>query len=62
MVAAASHVEFGKDKLMDIADVYVHDAVLLHVVEDAESETLTMDTLLPAELDSDDLTPRQLVF
>ena len=47
---------------MDIADIYVHDARLLRVIEDTERDTLTMEVELPKDEWSDDLVPRVLVF
>ena len=45
-----------------IADIYVHDARLLRVIEDTERDTLTMEVELPVNPDSDELALRRLVF
>lgn len=47
---------------MDLANIYVHDGVLLRVIEDTDAETVTMEALLPVDPDSDDFAPGQLVF
>ncbi|HEX8522440.1 MAG TPA: hypothetical protein VF669_09300 [Tepidisphaeraceae bacterium] len=43
-------------------DIYVHDARLLRVIEDAATDTLTMEVDLPQDEWSDELVPRVLVF
>src|SRR5438105_13157832 len=47
---------------MEIADIYVHDARLLRVIEDSERDTLTMEVELPVNANSDELVARKLVF
>lgn len=46
---------------VDVSGIYVHDGKLLRVIEDAQTETVTMEVLLPSE-HSDELVRRWLVF
>jgi hypothetical protein len=47
---------------MNISDIYVHDGRLLRVIEDTESNLLTMEVELPASPDAEGLVPRLLIF
>ena len=47
---------------MNLSSIYVHDGRLLRVIEDAETDILSMEVELPAAADGDALVPRTLVF
>lgn len=47
---------------MDISHIYIHDAKLLKVIEDTETDTLTMECELPVDDWSDEFKPGLLIF
>lgn len=47
---------------MEISDIYVHDAQLHRVIEDIETDTLTMEVELPILERDEKQAPRLLVF
>ncbi|MCW5558853.1 MAG: hypothetical protein KIT22_13625 [Verrucomicrobiae bacterium] len=47
---------------MNISDIYVHDAQLHRVIEDIETNTLTMEVELPILKRDEQQEPRLLVF
>jgi hypothetical protein len=48
--------------IVEISDIYVHDAKLHRVVEDIEASTLTMEVDLPILERNEEQEPRLLIF
>ena len=48
--------------MLDISHIHFHDTQIWRVVEDAESDTLTMEVNYPVDWQNNTFEPRMLVF